>query len=269
MPMRVALTNLDLYEQLHRAGHGEADLLRIRDSYIFAVGLFSDRFRASGKPFLAHLVGTASLVASFDARLPVVIAALLHAVYESGAFADGTTGPVDDHRRTVRERVGAEVEELVSAYHGLRWNAAESERIAGSIGRADARVRDVLLIRLANEIEDHLGNAMRLSGKGRTRYAGLRESCLAVARALGRPDIADALTAVYRDSDAADWAVALAVQDAVSFRVPGPSTLGGSQHLRLGVAAALRLLHRRPSGARAAMRFFRPKALKKLPSSPA
>src|SRR5688572_5605801 len=105
----IAQTNLDLYAQLYRAGYGEADLLRVRDSYMFAVGLFSDRFRATGKPFLSHLVSTASLVAAFDARVPMVVAGLLHAVYESGVFADGFVGPTDSHRQIVREAAGKDV----------------------------------------------------------------------------------------------------------------------------------------------------------------
>lgn len=247
---RVAQTNLDLYAQLHRAGFGDADLVRVRDSYLFAVGLFSDRFRATGKPFLSHLVGTASLVAAFGARAPMVVAGLLHAVYESGAFADGAAGLTEGHRRIVRAAAGEEVESLVAAYHGMRWNGPESERIAGSLANVDMRTRDVLLIRLANEIEDHMGHAMRLSGGDRTRYVGAREPCLAIARALGRPDIAEVLAAVYRESDAASWASALASPRVASFRVPGPSIVGGAEHVRLGVAAALRSLHRRLSGLR-------------------
>jgi (p)ppGpp synthase/HD superfamily hydrolase len=245
---RVALTNLDLYAQLHRAGFGEADLLRVRDSYMFAVGLFSDRFRANGKPFVSHLVGTASLVAAFEPREAMVIAGLLHAVYESGLFTDGATGMTEEHRRFVREAAGEEVEALVAAYHGMRWNGPESERIAKTLECGDLHARDVLVIRLANEIEDHLGHAMRLSGPDRHRYVGAREACLAIAQALGRPDIAEVLTAVYRESDAANWAPALALPQAASFRVPGPSTISGAEHLRHGVAAALRALRRRTIG---------------------
>ena len=60
---------------IHRRGH--------RDG---GVGLFTrpetfpGTYRGSGKPFLAHLVGTASVLASLRARTPVVVTGLLHAV---------------------------------------------------------------------------------------------------------------------------------------------------------------------------------------------
>ena len=174
----------------------------------------------------------------------MVVAGLLHAVYESGSFADGATGLTEGHRRTVREAAGDDVEDLVAAYHGIRWNGPET-RIAGSLGNADMRMRDVLLLRLANEIEDHLGHAMRLSSGDRTLYVGAREACLAIARGLGRPDIVEVLSAVYHESDGADWSPALALPHAASFRVPGPSAISGAEHFRLGVAAALRSLQRR------------------------
>src|SRR5262249_37248363 len=117
--LQPAQTNLDLYRQLHGLGHREQDLLRIRDCYRLALSLFPDRFRANGKPFIAHLVGTASILAAAGARPEIVAAGLLHAVYDNGDFPDSVGSATESHRRIVRAGAGPEIEALVDAYHRL------------------------------------------------------------------------------------------------------------------------------------------------------
>jgi hypothetical protein len=52
--------------QLRRSGDDEADLALVRNGYDLAMRLCPASFRGSGKPLLAHLVGTTSILA--DAR---------------------------------------------------------------------------------------------------------------------------------------------------------------------------------------------------------
>ena len=59
-----AQTNIQLLNQLHREGYSADDLHLVRVAYRFAMDLFSGQFRASGKTFIAHLVGTASVLGS-------------------------------------------------------------------------------------------------------------------------------------------------------------------------------------------------------------
>ena len=94
-----AQTNLQLYAQMLRAAYPETDVDRVRAAYEFALPLFAGAYRGSGKPFIAHLVGTASILVSIRARMPVVVAGLLHAVYASGEFGNGWRGDRDSRRR--------------------------------------------------------------------------------------------------------------------------------------------------------------------------
>ena len=63
-----AQTNLQLYNQIYDAGWSAADLAAARTVYELDVQLFAGRFRPNGKPFVAHLVGVASLVERFGLR---------------------------------------------------------------------------------------------------------------------------------------------------------------------------------------------------------
>ena len=59
-----AQTNIQLFNQLRRDGYSKTDLDLVRDAYELAMVLFSGRFQPSGKSFIAHVVGTASILAS-------------------------------------------------------------------------------------------------------------------------------------------------------------------------------------------------------------
>ncbi|NJL09589.1 MAG: hypothetical protein HC908_03480 [Calothrix sp. SM1_7_51] len=62
-----AQTNIQLFNQLHREGYSSTDLSLIANAYSLAMELFTGTFRPSKKTFIAHLVGTASILASLHA----------------------------------------------------------------------------------------------------------------------------------------------------------------------------------------------------------
>ena len=62
-----AQTNLQLLSQMQDAGYAAAEVDRVRAAYAAVLPLFAAHFRGSGKPFLAHLVGTASILATRSA----------------------------------------------------------------------------------------------------------------------------------------------------------------------------------------------------------
>lgn len=242
--LRPAQTNLDLYGQLHGLGFDAAQLLRIRDVYRLALKLFSDRYRANGKPFVAHLVGTASILAAVGARPEVVAAGLLHAAYDNGDFVDSIGIATAANRRVVRDCAGADVEELVAAYHRLKWNRAVVEALLPQHRSFSREMQDVLLMRLANEIEDHVGLGMRLCSETRAVQGVPRELHIELARALERPDLEQALQDSYAANDGAQWAAPLAEEHVASYRVASNAGLSGAEHLAAALRAAMRKLRR-------------------------
>ena len=104
-----AQTNIQLVNQLYRDRYTVAELRPIIACYELAMRLFTGRFRASGKTFIAHLIGTASILGSLRTPTSLVSAGLLHAAYATGDFGDGVQGISNSKREQVRAVVGEEV----------------------------------------------------------------------------------------------------------------------------------------------------------------
>lgn len=191
----VARTNVQLYEQLRAAGYDESDLGRVFDAYTIAMQLHSARFRPSGRTFLSHLVGTASILAFLESPLDVVIAGLLHGAYDQGDFGDGSRGIRPDKREQLRRAVGEEIEERVASYCRLAWNFERLTALRDVFDGLGPLERDTLLVRLANELEDHLDRSILYCANAETRRAELEkraEGMSDLARRLGHEDLARA-----------------------------------------------------------------------------
>ena len=111
-----AQTNLQLHAQLLDLGCSIEDREYLAAGYRLAADLFSGQYRGSGKPFVAHLVGTASILAATKASATVVAAGLLHAAYDQGDFGLGLLGRHPNKRR-----------ELIEMYSGPRRRPTSSD----------------------------------------------------------------------------------------------------------------------------------------------
>jgi (p)ppGpp synthase/HD superfamily hydrolase len=154
--LNAAQTNLQLYAQLAERGFAGSDLAALRRAYDLATSLFAGVYRASGKPFVAHLVGTASLLAAQGAPARLVTAGLLHSAYSHGDFGDGPRGRTRRRAARLAAAVGEEVEGLIARYEAFPWKTSDANPRSGwpaSLGPLD---RDVLTMRLANELEELL-----------------------------------------------------------------------------------------------------------------
>lgn len=68
VPTVVAQTNVQLYNQLQAAGWSELDRARVKGAYALSLRILASRFRPDGKPFTAHGIGTASILAGAGAK---------------------------------------------------------------------------------------------------------------------------------------------------------------------------------------------------------
>jgi (p)ppGpp synthase/HD superfamily hydrolase len=84
--------------------------------------------RGSGKPFIAHLVGTASLVMESGCPDDWVIGALLHAPYQHRVPFESGLAP-EERRTVLADRFGTQVAELVR-----RYTSFASEGLAAFMG---------------------------------------------------------------------------------------------------------------------------------------
>jgi hypothetical protein len=155
----VAQTNLQLFRQLEVAGWSTPDRQRALAAYVLAAELHSGQYRASGKTFVAHLCGTASIVEAAGGTTDQTLAALLHAVYDQGDFGDGRATQAPRKRAEVRAAVGSDAETLVAQYSTWPWRTRLPALLdGGPDGFADWE-RAVAFVRLANEIEERVDGA--------------------------------------------------------------------------------------------------------------
>ena len=150
-----AQTSVQLFNQMRSARYPNRDLEGVRAGYEAASVLFAGRFRPSGKTFLAHLVGTASVLAAYGAHAPLVTAGLLHASYTRGGFPGESGRDYDAQRRWLRSRVGTLAEAIVHEYRRLdpSWI---NHLVENDIDRMPVTVAHAIVLKIANLIEERL-----------------------------------------------------------------------------------------------------------------
>ena len=160
-----AQTNLQLYAQLRRLGCSESSLGEVNRAYELAMRLFSGRYRANGKPFIAHLVGTASILAKHGAPSGLVAAGMLHATYLQGQFGDSQIGVTAERTRLLKAYASDETADLVAEYSRLPWNRKTLDKLRTDPARLSSCNPEVIFMRLANDLEDRLDLGMLYSAK--------------------------------------------------------------------------------------------------------
>jgi len=127
------------------------------------------------------------------------------------------------------------VEDLVSRYTSLRWQADTIPKIHERLEALDSRERDVLLVRLANELEDHLDLGALYcadAARRRDRVSASLHLCVDMAKRLGFPKLASALAQAFTETLSADVPMALRRGDSGSF-VVAPASYGVRWPVRL------------------------------------
>ena len=161
--MAYAQTNIQLYNQLLRAGWCEADLRLIHAGYQLAASLFTGHVRPNHKVFLAHLVGTASILAVHGAEAETTAAGLLHSAYSHGEFGDGSRGITKRKRERILSAVGPACESLIARYSSSDSDlSALATRFAEGEPLSSAE-HTVAFIKLADVLEDHCDQGMHYS----------------------------------------------------------------------------------------------------------
>jgi hypothetical protein len=210
--MRVAQTNLQLYNQLRERGDSLDDLRIVHGAYELLCSLYPGYFQADGKPFVCHGVGVASIVAELGRPANVIAAALVHNVYGNADFGDGGgPGRSEERRRVVREAVGPEVEELVYRFADLRITPSTIDGFLADLPQRDERDRALLLVDLCDHLEKYVDLGVLYFGQSDWIVDGtdhIAPKLTAMANALGHPRLAEMLSKALADAEAADEAPA-------------------------------------------------------------
>jgi hypothetical protein len=159
----IAQTFLDLYRELKLRHYRTQDLELIFHAHELAARIFSGSYRPTYKPFICHLVGTASILGKCGERRELIAAALLHSAYSLGAFGDRTSEITKQKRRVVSQWVGVETEGLVYQYSIADWSIFE--RLDGEVGNRQGVERELLALKLADLFDDISDNTMKIVPK--------------------------------------------------------------------------------------------------------
>ena len=201
-PAALPQTNLQLYRLMIEMGYQPDDIVRVTHGYGLAMQLFSGRYRACGKPFVCHLVGTAAVLAWLRAPVTSVVCGLLHAAYAEGDFGSASHGMTPMKRERLRRVVGDEAESLIVDYTTSSRTATALVAAHASFASLSPRRREILVVQLANELDDFRDWAPHFARNADNRLDGLRMSRsqqIEMAQSLGYPALAAALRETYDD----------------------------------------------------------------------
>lgn len=193
----IATVNTRLYGQLLAQGRPDEDLWAIRRTYDLTSVLYSGAYQADGRPFTAHVVSVASILALIGMPSNIVAAGLIHNVYGNGDFGDGRySGVTPQRRQRVRDAVGDDIESCVHRFGELRLTG-DVQAVRAQIGSMSERDRMILAIELADLLDKYADLSVLYFGNGDwvTRFVDAHEhELIDIGYALGQPVLADALT---------------------------------------------------------------------------
>jgi (p)ppGpp synthase/HD superfamily hydrolase len=205
-PMRVAQTNLQLYNQLRERGLVLDDLVLVHRAYELLTTLYAAHYQADGKPFVAHGVGVASILAALDQPADILAVGLLHNVYGNADFGDGQgSGPTPSRRRLIREAVGVEVEELLVRFPDLRILPASIEDIRRALPELDDAGRRLVLVDLADYLEKYVDLGVLYFGDNDWIMRStdrIGANLIETAHDLGEPRLAEMLSSAIAEAAA-------------------------------------------------------------------
>jgi hypothetical protein len=199
--MHIAQTNLQLYNHLREKGHSLDDLVLIHRAYELLTTLYPGHFQADGKPFVAHGVGVASILAELDQPIDILVVGLLHNVYGNADFGDGRDGVATaSRRRLVRTAVGDRIEELLVRFRELRIAPHAIEQARRALpGRSEVE-RRLICVELADYLEKHVDLGILYWNRNSSLVGGIEligDDLIAIAFDLDEPRLAEMLSSAF------------------------------------------------------------------------
>jgi hypothetical protein len=171
-------------------------------------------FRACGKPFLCHTVGTASILLRYRAPLVLVKAGLVHAAYSHGRFPAARRSR-SAQQKQVKRTLGRATEELVHRYHVYDWSAGPPA--CGD--DLDCRDAGIFLLRMANDLEEQLDLSLAYTVKPRELGPEWSPFFAGLADELGVPGLARELEAATEGTRSASIPETLRAAGASSYAI--------------------------------------------------
>jgi GT2 family glycosyltransferase len=161
----IAQTNIQLYHQCLTLGYDDRQLTLLMHTYRMAQAWFNGIYRGCGRPFLAHLVGTASILARYGASETLVAAGMLHSVYEFGHLDNMGKGVTEKKRHYVTSKTSQEIEYLLCQYASMNWYRINPSAMEKDLDSMSLRIAQVMLMRMADGLEERHDQSLAFFAK--------------------------------------------------------------------------------------------------------
>jgi len=189
----VRQTLFELMKQAFVRGYSREDVSLIGKAYNVAMTLFGDGFRPCGRPFLLHLVGTASVLVAYGLAARVVVCGMLHAAYSHAPVGQLKSASLDAVKRMLQSSFEDRIELTIREYTRFRLDPAGwcNQRPGGPRTLDDVAV---IAMALANSIDEHFAGEYLFTHK-RESKCEWRDYAFQTANALNLPGLALSLSA--------------------------------------------------------------------------
>lgn len=221
----LAQTRSALLDLAQQHGYGDGDLRTLSDACARAQLLMNAGYRPCGRPFLNHLIGTASVLVRYGFRVEVAAAGVLHAAYtHCPPFNAGPQAAIAQVEALLGGR-DHRVERLVHDYT-LRDISPESFELPDP-GAMTTHEADLLMLIAANEVDMHLSGEIRYSGRTDALAPALLDRITAVAPRLGASGLAHTLHRSRSHPQPVDlaWQTGGRVSYRIGGGTPAPSSM--------------------------------------------
>jgi hypothetical protein len=181
-----------LIEAAHARGYTTGEIMNIKSAHWTALLLSSGGYRPCGRPFINHLIGTASVLVHFGFEARLIVAALLHAAYTHAPKMRGNAQETVDAVARILGGAGSPVDRMVRAYtlRDRRW--AELAGLDDWQDVATTEDAETAIIAMANLIDMRLSGEIRSSGRTDEDLAALAKA-EQICDLIGVPGLAETL----------------------------------------------------------------------------
>ena len=214
-PDELAQTRSALLDLAAARGYDAHALAMISNAFHVASVLHDGGYRPCGRPFINHVLGTASVLVRYGFQPTTVTAGLLHAAYtHCPPHQRGVEAGIDAVASVIGGRKSA-VERLVREYTLRDADGAQPIDVA-TLSIVEA---EVLAIAAANEIDMHLSGEFRYCGRTDAMPVAMLAAIAPVCEAFGVPGLHRSLVSAIERASIAPRALLSPVQ--YSYRI-GP-----------------------------------------------
>jgi hypothetical protein len=124
-------------------------------------------YRPCGRPFINHLVGTASVLLFYGCPVQVVIAGLLHAIFTHGqGQRSPETHQTIENEASLLGSAGRHAVKMAKLYPARQQVFQSANGIDNGVAELPLDLAELYLLDAANDVEMHLSLEVAVSGRG-------------------------------------------------------------------------------------------------------